>query len=265
MGNSKLWWWPGGGAPLRRLDFGEGLSDLQPTQVVTGSGTVVPASGTVRRVNIGGYQAVRLVLSNFSNRELARELLSLEVHIKKGFPVAFSLDSELAWAGFLRNPPYAGQRQLVTRSGNEWSVLGGPAFLSPGDEVIVSSSPPEVWREWHTVDTHGGFGLWIDDAQGMRYEYQKAPVLARQADFWPLLVLQQGQDQDLLTHQYRRTYTWQVTLAEDLAGLAALHAAGPRALTGITEAQFQFDINSPTKLNEEFGAAVDVGRFSGGR
>jgi hypothetical protein len=186
-------------------------------------------SGGLRRATWANQGAVRLVLANFDNDALLRELMSLEAHLKAGLPVAAALDVDRAWAAWCRTAPGPSASALWLCSGNEWSRMGGPSSLPSGSVVCLASMPPTPWREW-LVTSAASTTLRLQLEDEVRYQHGPDAVLVREADFWPLLRLPEGGEAELLTHQFRRTWTWQVTLYEDVEGLAGLYAAGPRVL-----------------------------------
>lgn len=217
---------------MRTVDFGEGISDIQETPIVVGE-SVQMANGSIRRVTTGGVLGVRLVLSNFDNGPLLRELRSLDTHLKRGYPVGFAFDVDKMWAGFARNTIAAGQLLLHTRARNEWrSAYGGPMMPSPGDELVLESAAPEGWREWCVVsDTiFAGASSRLRFTEGTRYNHTRQPILIREEGSYPLLMLPEGLREDLLTHTYQRTWTWQVTLWQDNHAIAAVWEAGGDAL-----------------------------------
>jgi hypothetical protein len=172
---------------------------------------------------------VRLVLSNFSNGPLLRELKSLDVHLKKGYPVGFAFDADKVWAGFSQGTLSAGQQVIRTRARNEWrATYGGAQMPSVGDEVVLESAAPEGWREWAEISAAVGsiHPSALRLTEGLRYNHTRQPVLMREEGTYPLLVLPEGLAEDLLTSTYHRTWTWQVSLQLDNARLADVWAAG---------------------------------------
>lgn len=228
MGNSIIWWYPGGQGPLQEIDLGEALSDVQPVAVHSGVSSEA-ADGSLRRMTLGGWLTVRLVLSNFDDAALARKLLSLETHLKKGFPISVALDEDTAWAGILAAPPAQGDTTVTTRAGNEFAVYtGSSAALVSGDEVRISSGAPEVWREYFAVDSVSGTSVTL--AESVRYPHSVGPVVLAARDFFPVLVYDGPPDRPIVSDDYRRVYTLDLPLREDVAAYAALAETDPTAL-----------------------------------
>ena len=221
MSNTSLWWYPGGTAAIREIDFGEGLSDLDDRQVRAGA-VAEGAVGRITRLSYGEYFKVQVVLANFSDHALYRELRSLESHLKAGYAIVLAEDRAKAWAGFVGGgrPLTAGSLAVQTRRGNEWSTFtAGTAGIGADDIVCIQSSPPSSWREWCEVQSISGNNLTVD---GVRYQHSDGPVLVRHRDFWPALRLDSAMDQPIVTQNLRETYTLNMTLREDIDALTTL-------------------------------------------
>lgn len=227
MGNSVLWWYPGDEAPLQTIDFGERLNDLQDPQVRFGGGSQSIVGG-VQRVSYGQATALRIVLWGFTDLGLAADFKSLEGHLKAGYSVAFAADVDKAWAGWAQSSPGPGATSIRTRGGNEFSSLTGVTSLSSGDLVVVQSAQPSSWQDYCRISAQSGATLTLTDA--IRYDHSDTPVFVRERDFYPCLRFPGRLDAKLVPDENRRTYTFDVTLLEDIQAYEDLYEADPSTL-----------------------------------
>jgi hypothetical protein len=230
MGHTSLWWYPGGAATLREVDFGEGLSDLVDDQVRAGA-VAEGAVGRITRVSYGEHFRVRVVLANFDDHALYRELRSLESHLKAGYAVMLAEDRDHAWGAWVsgRRALTPGTLAVATRAGNEWRGLtGGAATLGAGDIVWVQSAAPTSWRELSEVQSVAGNTVTLD---AVRYHHSDTPVLLRHRDFWPALRLDSAMDEPIVTSNLRNTFTLDLRLREDVDALQSLHDRSATALS----------------------------------
>lgn len=263
--DSAIYVYFGGDGPLTIIDFEEGMSDLQETQITTG-GAAETLTGHIERLTTGAFARLRVSLQRFDNPALLRDLRSLTAHLQAGHSIGLTLSRSKAWAGWcsLLRIPVAGDTQVITDVGNEFSAWAPSAAIEVGDELCVQASSPTPWREWVAVESllTGGLGLkgW-NVSEAVRYTYTDGgPVLVRHADFYPCLRLVGPTDRDLITQDYRRSWTWTADLQEDHEALAILADGGAEALAGTSASA-----GSTLQQSGAMGNLLGSWRHRGGR
>ncbi len=230
MGNPSIYWYPDPLRSLERIDFGESLSDLQITQIRDAS-DAYSRSGRLYRTLGASRLQIRLILENFTNEALRRDLESLVAHLKAGGPVGFSLDHDKSWAGFIDSmarEPSRGSTVLKTK-GNRFTRWSGSASLGSGEEIVIASAPLEGLKENRALS-----GALAASATSVNitsdpliYSYRADTVVVRHRDFYPCLVLPETSIDDAIVEtNHRISYTLDLTLDEDWGTLSAIHTGG---------------------------------------
>ena len=230
MGNPSIYWYPDPLRSLERIDFGESLSDLQITQIRDAS-DAYSRSGRLYRTLGASRLQIRIILENFTNEALRRDLESLVAHLKAGGPVGFSLDHDKSWAGFVNQMsrrPVRGSTGLQTH-GSEFRKWSASASLDSGDEVVIASAPLEGLMENRALSASLASSAISANISSdpLVYTYRADTVVVRYRDFYPCLVLPQTSIDDAIVEtNHRISYTLDLTLDEDWGTLAAMHQGG---------------------------------------
>lgn len=227
MGNPAIYYYPDPEGTLEVLDFGEPLSDLQITQVREVADSY-SRGGSFYRTTGSSRLQIRIILENFTSASLVREFESLSAHLERGGSIGFALDSAKAWAGFVdtaSTTPVRGRANLQT-GGNLFNSWSSAAALDLGDEVVVTSSPVEGYRETRTLAVAiGAAGLNANFGvlNTLSYTYQSDVVLIRSRDFYPAMTMPASSvGVPILETNHRISYTLDLTLEEDWGTLVAL-------------------------------------------
>ena len=236
MGNAKIWYWPDPVGTVEEIDLGEGLSDLQfETQVNQSVSEGI--TGRQSTMQYGSRAIVRVINDRFTSASLARSLLALRDHLRRGGLCTVAEDSAQAWAAFATVVPNRGAVTLPTHPA-PWPVVSAPAIDSGGEIEVLSSQPLGV-RELTTLTgaISGNAANTITFA-ALRFPYRDLAVgwvLLRHRGFWPILRLPiDGRNQPIVVDDHRLNYTLDVTLEEATNEIAAFAATPTRTVNTTT-------------------------------
>lgn len=226
MGNPTLYWYPDESGSLEKLDFGQGVTDLQelPSADVDDA---YSGDGAGYRSHHATTLRFRLILERFGTygtSSLERKFVSLQAHLFKGGFVGFSRDHAKTWAAKASSYPSRGLSILYCGSGNGFSAWNSSADLAVGDEVVVESVHPDSLREVVVAASGGGTPRsQVQLDAPVVYTYA-ATTIVRWRDFYPVCWLPSDQvGRPIVTSDHRRNWTLDVTLEYLPAGVAALY------------------------------------------
>ena len=232
--DASFWWYPDSVDPvLEEVSIGTRISALDeiPWRQVADARSV---TGRLYRTAVGGGFRVRVIIERFSGvsasgQALYRNLASMVTHLQRGGYVAFAADRDKAVAGVV-DPSDSLRAASVLQipdgnfaDGLNVSGLVGQAALASGDEIVLESPLPELKREMLVVSSATPFQVTLDTSAGgfVRHDYTKAPVVMRHRNFYPVLYLPESQiGRELLTTDYRLSYTFDALFEVDVAALA---------------------------------------------
>lgn len=205
MGNAKIWWYPEQGETVEEIDLGLGLSSLEeqevPDQIVSES-----ARGAVFALQIGSRVVVRATLERFTDAAVARQLLTLAGHLKRGGSIALAEDADKAVAGFLAREPERGATSVILGD-QPWPLESG-ASLASGDEVWLEGPQPTGRRELAVLSGNPS-GTSHPIGAGITYDWWVEDwVLLRHRGFYPVLRLPASSRRaELISTDRRLNYT----------------------------------------------------------
>jgi len=224
MGNPKIYFYPDSDGSLETIDFGEPLSDLQITHrrdVIDG----YTRAGAMSRTSGRSYLEVRIILQNFTNLALLRQLETLSAHLERGNPIGFTLDNGKVFGAFIESTSGVWPKRgatAVQHRGNRFDAWESSNSLGGGDTVIISSSPPAGLRETRRLSSVSSTYLRMT-SDPLVYTHKNAPIVGRERDFYPALIMPEDQvGTPIVTTNHRISYTLDMTLAEDWGTLTAL-------------------------------------------
>jgi hypothetical protein len=153
MGTAKFYYYPRpDGQRLEVIDIGEGLAEFFTDMEIVASdglgfdGSIRRTVGSIReRVTI---QRDRMRLSE----ELAHKFRALQNHLDRGYPVAFSADSEKTFAGFLTTQQISGDT-VINVGGNPFYNMTTNNGLLAGDYITIETANPGLVTETKKVDS----------------------------------------------------------------------------------------------------------------
>ena len=214
---AKIWYYPDPAGAVVEIDIGEGLSDLQKNGAVVQSASE-SVSGAVYTNQTSARSMVRVINERFTSYALARQLETLENHLRRGGVIAVAEESSKAFAGYLNFPLPSSGATSFSLQGTPWP-FAGVITLAGGNEFVLQSPSPKYLRELGLLTSHGAGNTMTVPATV--YDYSAEPwVLFRTRGFWPLLRLPVGQrNQKMLTHDHRISWTFDVQLEEHVDGL----------------------------------------------
>ena len=220
--NPMIWWYPSASGPVKSIDFGEGVTDLQEIASAEVA-DVYAGDGYPYRNHLGTTLRVRLLLEHFGTPggvSLERDFYSLQAHLFKGGMIGFSRNGEKAWAG--RAVPPSQDDELIYTNGNSFESWSDSTLVE-GDEIVVESAHPDSFREVVLAGaqaTNPPLNLIL--GEGLRYTYSSW-VIARWRHFFPLLWLPQDQvGRPIVTGDHGLNWTLDVTLEYSVAAVLGL-------------------------------------------
>jgi len=214
---AKIWYYPDPASTVVEIDLGEDISDLQKNGTVIQSASESIA-GAIFTSQTSARSVVRIVNERFTSYALARQLETLENHLRRGGSIAFAEDSDRAVAGYLKLSLPASGVTAIEIQGKPWPYETAADFATLNNEAVIQSASPRYLRELVTVSAESGDEFTISP---LVYDYSEEPwVLFRHRGFWPLLRLPIGsRNQKMLTHDHRISWTFDAQLEEHVAGL----------------------------------------------
>jgi hypothetical protein len=244
MGNSKIYFYPGGASygGLETIDFGERLSDLQITPYRDVSDSVSMGGAFSRVARRSGMQ-VRIVLERFTDEQLAERFYSLQSHLEAGGGFSFAVDDTKKFCAFVnifgRTP---GERYSMINHNDVLLSEYGAHGLAVDDVLHLESFGPGGRREELQVSAYDSPAKNITIKSPLVIYDHPMPAFVRHRDFFPYLVWPESQmNSPIITHDHRISYTVDFT-CEIYPGntRAAYQKAGPDGVNmapGATELQ----------------------------
>lgn len=219
MANTKIYFTPARTeyGPLRTIDFGERLSDLQITPYRSVS-DAVSMGGFRSRVSRRSGMRVRIVLERFTDDRLAEQFYSLQSHLEVGGGFALAVDDDKKFAAYVRTMAPASGGSWASSTGHKLLTTLGPPILSEfgahnlkgGDVLHLESFGPGAHREElvlsSVADHRDELKLTLSTAA--IYEHTVPGAMVRHRDFFPYLQWPEDQmSSPILTHDHRISYT----------------------------------------------------------
>lgn len=227
MGNAAIWYYPGPGAGLKKIDLGRPLSDLQD-QPVRDEAVSQSISGSRTKIVWASWHLVPVSMALFADQSVVRELDALINHLQRGGSCTLAEDDGYPFAAFLATAPERGATTLYYTE-NLYSEYG-TYTPTAGDVLVVQGPGPEYLREEVVLSGVSGRAISIA-SPGLRFDYSaESWIHVRPKGFWPILRLQEGAtNRAHLRHERRITYTLDLALEEppNALDLAAAHAREP--------------------------------------
>lgn len=236
MSNAALYYYPDSKGTLETIDLGGPLQELEeiPLRQV-GQGRAMWGYSTT--YVYGGSMRVRVVreYSGYASPTLDRALMTLSAHLERGGLVGVTADQSKAWASVVgRGTVNRGDTGLFVK-GNLWYTRGAGAVLASGDEVVLESSNPELYREFTTINAWDTLLPTITPAA--RYTFS-GTVHVRWRNFYPALFWPADQrSRPIVTSRNGRvTHTLDVTLEMDWSAMEAAAVSSTALVEGTTSA-----------------------------
>ncbi len=191
MGNAKFYFYPKPSyfAYLETIDLEESLAELFSEYQIDAQDGV---SYTGRRYRTVGkiLEVVRIQRDRMKGSEaLAAQLMSMQSHIDRGFPVSFCSDSSKAYAAYLSISAKAGDT-VITVSSNQMRGIVGSQIIAAGDFVMIESQNPAMRYQMlkvasltATASTSGT----ITFTTPILFDFDAGAAAVRYYRFWPSL------------------------------------------------------------------------------
>lgn len=230
MGNSVIWYLPSGASFMTRIDFGrrinvrggprtrypqtvqESLSGAQSSVIQHGSSVLSIGYSKFQRDAVGTMDALR------------RKLVTLSSHLRRGGSMVFAEDEATAFAGFATTSPEIGTTDWTVAVNLFDNLVTSPS--ATGRECTINSDFDRYLHEMLLFGTHSGVNVAtttgiVEDMTSDRW------VMVREWGSWPALrVPLEYRDQEYVSHEQDRLFTFDLPLEEDVSQLEA-HAASP--------------------------------------
>tara|TARA_Y100000592_G_scaffold22763_1_gene35307 strand:+ start:994 stop:1875 length:882 start_codon:yes stop_codon:yes gene_type:complete len=275
MGNSAFYYSPHpdtSKVATQTIDLGETISDLQITPYRI-SHDAVSIGGRLSRVNRRVGLRARIILERFTDTELAEKLYTMGDHIERGGAVSFTVDTAKCYAAFVLSEaddffasPTRGTYRMRAPLFDEYSSTA-PAS---GDVLFVESFGPDAKREEVRVHSFNAVTRELQLSSPLKYNHQGS-ILIRHRDFFPVLFRSaRNNEQAMLTHDHRISYTWDLTLECYSAHLLELYYSGRDAGTGASAGTIGLDakvtgpVTTPVLFGREELTLPSMSRDEGG-
>ena len=234
MGNSAFYYSPHPDTDkvaTQTIGLGETISDLQITPYRV-SHDAISIGGRLSRVNRRVGMRVRIINERFTDNELAEKLYTMGDHLERGGAVSFTVDSAKTYAATvsadLTSYYSTGSTSVLRMEAplfDEYSTTA-PAV---GDVLLVESIGADGKREEVRVHSYVEATKKLTVTPRLRYNHRNGLII-RHRDFFPALFRPaRNNDQALLTHDHRISWTWDSTLEIYSAHVAELWHSGQDA------------------------------------
>ena len=144
------------------------------------------------------------------------------------------------------------------------------AAPSSGDVLYVESFGPDAKREEVRVHSFDPLTRELQTESPLKYNHQGS-ILIRHRDFFPVLFRSaRNNEQAMLTHDHRISYTWDLTLEAYPAHLLELYYSGRDAGTGASAGTISLDakitgpVTSPVLFGKDELTLPSMSRDEGG-
>jgi len=216
MGNAAIYYYPtlstfatSSGSMLEKIDFGEGLSDLQLAPIRRVSDTV-SLTGRTSRTSWAPGLRVRVLLERFTDDALAKQLFSFQSHADRGLFFGVTADTAKVVAHNQRGEGFFRNQTTMSCAGNIFSAWESAATLVANDPIHVSSPAPSHPQEEHKVSSYSSTSESASVISSTQLIYDHgAPAIVRYRDFFPMCFLPESEvGKPLLTHDHRIAWTF---------------------------------------------------------
>lgn len=253
MGNARFYYYPKPStiSYLEQIDLEESLAELFSDYEIDAQDGV---SYTGRRFRTVGkiLENVRIQRDRMKGSEdLAAELMSMQSHLDRGYPVSFSADSAKSWAAYLSQPARAGDL-TITVSSNQMRAIVGSNIVAVGDYVMIESPNPAMRYQMLKVAsltaTASASGT-ITFTTPILFDFEAGAAAVRYYRFWPALKRPQNNlGSNMITNERGFLFSLDVTLVPDYEEYFELITpieGDPAADSDITEAYADDSADSP--------------------
>lgn len=191
MGNAKFYYYPKPSATpyLTSIDLGEGLAELFSDYEIDAQDGV---SYTGRRFRTVGRisELIRIQRDRMiAGEDKARDLMTLQNHLDRGYPTAFCADSAKSYGAYLTQPARAGDT-VINVSSNIFRSIVGNQIVSAGDYLIIETqNPAMVYQQVkiQSITATASLPGTITLSSPILYDFDSGIIGIRYYRFWPTL------------------------------------------------------------------------------
>lgn len=219
MGNARFYYYPyPSGNYLEQIDLEESLSELFSDYEIDAQDGVSYTGRRFRTVS-KILEVVRIQRDRMKGSEdLAAQLMSLQSHLDRGYPVLFSADSSKSWVAYLAQDAAAGDL-TITVSRNQMKTIVGQNIVSAGDYVMIESQNPAMRYQMLKVAsltaTANNSGT-ITFTTPILFKFDSGKAAVRYYRFWPTLKRPQSNlGTNMITNERGFLFSLDVTLIPD--------------------------------------------------
>lgn len=240
MGNATIWWEPRGAETVRKVDLGAPLADLQELPPDRQEVSTETYGGIISTVRTRSRPRIRVVSSPWLSYDLWEEVQDMADRMRQGGRISLAEDSATAWAAYASdwtNP------DVMVMESSPWAAYGGTVATS---QRIRSMGPsPRLLTEGNVISggslqfnsTSFRAGGVIVPTRSRKHDWSAEDwILVRHYQFWPCLRLPADmRGQGAIMHKHRRSFSFEMVLEVDMAGLAAIADTPSTLLNGQTD------------------------------
>lgn len=241
MGNATIWWEPRGATTVRAIDLGAPLSDLQELPPDRHEVSTETLGGVISTLRLRTRQRIRVVSYPWISYDLWDEVSDMVERLRSGGRISLAEDSASAWAAYVDD--WTDPDLLVMHSG-PWAAYGGAVLAD--DRWRATGPSPRMLTEAGTIDsgalvfnstTFRAGGVIVPGASRKHEWAAETWCLVRHYGFWPCLRMPHDRrGQGAILHKHRRTFSLELELEVDMAGLDAIAITPTALLNGTTDA-----------------------------
>ena len=211
MGTPRIWWYPAGSSGYETLALPR-ISDCIIDEYRVRQ-DAEPIGGVPVAADLGSYRGVRIVIERLSVAAAAvNRLRSLDSHLRAGYPIAFTVDSEKAAAGWSLSDLSPRSTSVTLNTFSPFPFVTG-AFATDDLVSVETCSNPSHRRHITQLANVSGTTCTFDDVvpYGM-----SGPIFVRHDLFFPVLIMSAAvaRDRQWLTSDHRRNWTMDLQLTE---------------------------------------------------
>lgn len=240
MGNAAIWWEPRGSQVVRKIDLGAPLSELRVSQDRIEDVTETQG-GVQSTTRIRSRERIRITSTPWLSYGLWDEVSAMVRRLQQGGRISLAEDDATAWAAFALD--WTDPDQIIMQAG-PWAAYGGAVATGQRFRVL-GPSPRMLWEggringgalNFNSTAFRAG-GVIVPQQSRANDWGQEGWILVRQLGFWPVLRFPSDmRQQSGILHEHRRSFSLELTLEMDMAGIGVLAQTPTQLLNGVTDA-----------------------------
>jgi hypothetical protein len=269
MGTAKFYYYPKPSqtAYLQTIDLAEPLAELFSDYEIDAQDGVSYTGRRYRTVSriseIVRIQRDRMI----AGEEKARDLITLQSHLDRGYSTMFAADSDKAYATHLRQPARAGDTVIFVASNIFRSIVGNK-IVAAGDYLMIESENPNMryqMAEVESITATASAGGTITLTEPIQFDFASGTIGVRHYRFWPSLKRPvENLGSNMVTNERGFLWSLDVTMTPDYPEMFSYYIPVGEELGDLSDAFADGSSESPLGISGQIYVGDAAGMQSFG-